>query len=274
MNRSFDWTILGQPVRAYLSDFKGDRDHERGWHGRLSVYFGEACNRALSAEYHVPSHHYKVAFNAGHDDAPLKASFNCGLFGVYLNAELPWFAKARDAIVRAWPLERQVSSYSGRDFSLAFFDHGVFWNVGADDSGWASGTPRWRSGSWHPLGHLVRQGEPEVVEEREVVVPMPERSYRAKARLERSRWGFGVFPRFLDRASHHVDVEMLAGEQVPVPGKGENSYDCDEDAVFSHSTRADTIEDGVGSVVASVLRRRRRYGGTSWKPKAWVQTAE
>jgi hypothetical protein len=187
---------------------------------------------------------------------------------VYLSAEHPLLAKVRDAIIRAWPLDRQSYSFSGRDFSLSFHDQGVFWSIGADDMGWSSGTPRWRYGAWHPLGHFQRQGEPEVIEQREVLVPMPERSYRGLARLERSRWGFPKLPRHFDRVDYHVSIEMADGEQVPFPGKGENSYDCGEDAAFGLSCPARTIEDGVGRLVASVLRDRRRHGGAGWKPES------
>jgi hypothetical protein len=267
MSKSFDWTILGRKVHAYLSDFKGDRGYEKGWHGRLSLYFDEACRRAFSAEYHVPSHRYSVSFRASHDDTPLKASLNVGLFGVYVSAEHPALSKVRDAIIKAWPLARQAYTFSGRDFSVAFHDHGVFWSLGADDMGWSSGTPKWRHGAWHPLGHFMRQGEPEVVETREVLVPMPERSYKAIAKLERSRWGFGKLPRAFDRIGYHVDIEMQPGEQVPVPGKGENSHDCGEDASFAMSCPASTIEEGVGKLVASALRDRYRRAGPKWVPE-------
>lgn len=274
MSKSFDWVVLGRKIHAYVSDFAGDRGYEKGWHGRLSVYFDEACRRAFSVEYHVPSGSYGIAFRANHDDAPIHAALKCGLFGVYVSAEHPIVAKLRDRIIRAWPLKRQSYSFSGRDFSLAFHDHGVFWSIGADDMGWSSDTPRWRHGAWHPLGHFMRQGEPEVLETREVLVPMPERSYKGTARLERTRWGFGKLPRLFDRIDYHVDLEMAPGEQVPVPGKGENSYDCDEDATFSISCPAQTIEDGVGRLVASVLRDRWRRGGARWKPEASQEAAQ
>jgi hypothetical protein len=143
----------------------------------------------------------------------------------------------------------------------------VFWSLGADDMGWSSGTPKWRHGAWHPLGHFMRQGEPVVVETREVLVPMPERSYKAIAKLERSRWGFGKLPRVFDRIDYHVDIEMQPGEQVPVPDKGENSYDCGEDASFAMSCPASSIEEGIGKLVASALRDRYRRGGAKWVPE-------
>lgn len=263
MSKARDLVIFGRKIRTYLSEFD---DEGKGWHGRLSVRPGDDSLRwGAQVEYHVPSRHYSVRFCAS-SDRPLSASVNVGLFGFYLSAEHPALERIRNAVVRAWPLPRAVYSFSGREFSVSFHDHAVFWSLGADDMGWDAQTPEWRQGAWHPLGFFRRQGEVELVDEREVLVPMPERSYRAKARLERTHWGFDKAPRRFDRVERHVTIEMLDGEQIPFPGKGENSWDCGDDATFSLSCRANTIEDGVGRLVASVLRSRRRHGGANWAP--------
>lgn len=266
MSRSYDRRILGRLVHIYTSSMNGERGCEKGFHGTVSVCLPESGRRIARLEYHAPTENYGASFRANHEDEPLHVSFKCGLFGLYLSADAPLLRRVRDAVIKAWPLERQAYTFSGRDFSVSFHDHAVFWSIGADDMGWSSGTPRWRHGAWHPLGHFMRQGDPEVLEERDVLVPMPERSYKGKAKLERTRWGFGKLPRVFDRVDYHVTIEMLPGEQVPFPGKGENAYDCDDDAAFSMTSPGSTIEDGVGRLVASVLRDRRRRGGANWRP--------
>jgi hypothetical protein len=267
--------ILGRIVSFYHHSYKGDRGYEKGWHGRVAIGIdadpeGERqAKTAIDVEYHAPCRSYGVSFKASHDEDPLKASFTCGLFGLYFGVErMPMLSKIRDAIVRAWPLAEQMSKFSGREFSLRFFDHAVWWSIGSDDMGWSSKTPRWRHGSWHPLGFYMRQGEPELLETRPVVVPMQERSYQGTAKLERTRWGFTRLPRLFDRTDYHVDITMAPGEQVPFPGKGENAYDCGEDASFGMSMPARTIEDGIGRFVGSVLHSRVRHGGTKWTPEA------
>lgn len=54
---------------------------------------------------------------------------------------------------------------------------------------------------------------------------------------------------------------------VPFPGKGENSWDCGEDAIMGAGADEPTPEAAVASVVKSALRNRRRYGGEGWKPE-------
>jgi hypothetical protein len=57
-------------------------------------------------------------------------------------------------------------------------------------------------------------------------------------------------------------------DPVPFPGKGENSWDCGEDATHGYYGPAASIEDAVGNLVTSTLKRRRKYGGRDWKPEA------
>jgi hypothetical protein len=59
-------------------------------------------------------------------------------------------------------------------------------------------------------------------------------------------------------------VESETG--VPVPGKGENSWDCGEDALYSLSTTAATIDEAIEKFKASVMKTRERYGGKDWMP--------
>ncbi len=266
MSRSFDLRLLGRNVRVYLSDFKGDLGYEKGLHGRASLWLDESSNRVAGLEWHIPTRSFGTRISVGHDDSPFNASLSTLIFGLYASVDAPWLRIARDKILK-WLPSDMGRNYSGRKFSVSVHDFAVWWSLGVDDMGWTSKRPRWRDGCWHPLGHLMRQGEPREVEERAVLVPMPERSYRASARLEQTRWGFTKLPRFFDRIDYHVDLKMAEGEQIPFPGKGESAHDCGDDAAFGIYGPARTIEDGVGRMVASVMRSRVRHGGTNWQPE-------
>jgi hypothetical protein len=113
-------------------------------------------------------------------------------------------------------------------------------------------------GSFYPLDVLLgrmRYSE-QVVEERAVIVPMPEGAHAAHAKLLRASWKRPRWP-----FAHELNrVTIDVPEGVPVPGKGENSYDCGPDAIFGTTVTARTIEDGVGELVASALQTRRRRG--------------
>ncbi len=156
-----------------------------------------------------------------------------------------------------------------RETSLSAHDGSVWWKVWADPTSWSSQTPRWRDGSWSVVDFLLGPethrsetvGEPE-----EIVVHLPEGAYRGRSTIERSTW---TRPRWFAKTKLRADVTFdprFGYAPIPTPGKGENFYDCDEDALYSMGCMARSHEEAVGEVVKSVLSRRRRYGGTNWRP--------
>lgn len=91
----------------------------------------------------------------------------------------------------------------------------------------------------------------------DVVVPMPEGCYSAKAtqetRIWRRRWYVPM------RRCDHVWLDIDGG--IPYSGKGENSWDCGDDGLWG--TGGSTLEEAIGNAVASVLTSRRRHGHDS-----------
>jgi hypothetical protein len=60
-----------------------------------------------------------------------------------------------------------------------------------------------------------------------------------------------------------TQVDIPGG--IGMPGKGENDYDIDDDAVYGLSSSESTIEGAIGKVVASVLgTRMKRSGHHGW----------
>lgn len=95
------------------------------------------------------------------------------------------------------------------------------------------------------------------------VIPMPEGAYPAKIRLYTSNWKGRWGTKRLRRA------EIKCEQGVPCPGKGENSWDCDENATYGITCPANNEWDAIGELVASVLRDRYKYGGgCNWRPEA------
>lgn len=80
---------------------------------------------------------------------------------------------------------------------------------------------------------------------------------------KRPRWHW---PLVVERA----EVDVPGG--VPIPGKGENSWDIDDDATFSLVTPASTVEEAVQKFYDTVNERRARYGGRNWTPEKRVQS--
>lgn len=164
-------------------------------------------------------------------------------------------------------------------FELWFHDHAVWWSVWHPQHEWKKGTPKWRNGSFHWWDWLT--GKPvhssEVTEGPvDVVIPMPEGGYRATVTIKRSTWNRPRWPWPQEHYGYEVDVLSRPGPDgpylpegtgprtngyIPVPGKGENSWDCGGDGIFAMSGPGKTVEKAIGDVVASALRDRKRHAG-------------
>lgn len=149
-----------------------------------------------------------------------------------------------------------------RELSLRCSDGAIRWRLWRHPD---HGRGRdWRDRSFYPLDFLLgRQQYSEGPRERhETTITFPEAAYPVAVELYTSTWKRPRWPKV--RSASWADVEM--GTPIPVPGKGENSWDMDEDAIYSMLCRAATVEEAIASLSESVERDRRRYGGEGWLP--------
>lgn len=236
--------------------------------GRLS---GRASLRSndrtvVSAEAHALTDHvtFGVSLDADEPSINVKAAA-----GPWVSFKIPIPSKIRDRlaalVLRGVPHER----YDDADVFEVSFHHGsVWWSIGHTTDAWSSKTPRWRHGSWNLVNALLGETKRtrEVLAVRDVEVPMHEGTYQWTVEMvedtfSRPRWPW-------PKKWHGVEARAKEGQQIPFPGKGENSWDCDDDALFSVSGEGRTIADAVTKVVGSVLRNRLRYGGRlTFQPK-------
>jgi len=95
-----------------------------------------------------------------------------------------------------------------------------------------------------------------VLKEFDVEIPMPERIYTAKVEesistRKRPRW-----PQSKKQKYFSFDI----AEGIPIPGKGENAWDCGDDAILGISSNKYDIGSAIGEVVGCILQRRLKYG--------------
>lgn len=152
------------------------------------------------------------------------------------------------------------------NISLSIHDNSIWWELWVPWGEWHSKTPKWRHGCFHVDDFLLGKSKysDEIIEEREVEVPMPEGTYRANATLKKCTW---TRKRGRPKSIMRVEINMIEAG-IPFEGKGENSWDCGPDATHGITTAARTIAEGVGNLVGSVLRNRVKNGGYkdwNWK---------
>lgn len=172
----------------------------------------------------------------------------------------------------SWPvLHKLLKQTKEREISLSYDEGSIRWRLWSNPNHWSSKTPRWRDGSFNFADALLGEAKTarETVDVREVEIPMSEGVYLGRSTIERvvhkrPRW-------FAERfTTAQITMDPREDERffpIPHPGKGENSYDCHEDALYSSSCRASTHAEAIGGVVASVMCRRMRYGGDRWRPE-------
>ncbi len=164
--------------------------------------------------------------------------------------------------------QRLACAYDGdREIGLSVYDWTINWSGWHTPNSWSpSTTPWYRYGYFNIKDTLL--GRPDysqrVLEVRDVDVAMPERAYRANVKLTEDTWKRPRWPIPLHVTRAHID--MLPGEQIPIPGKGENSWDCGDDATHGLTTPARTIEEAIGNLIGSRMETRRKRGGEGWTP--------
>ena len=118
------------------------------------------------------------------------------------------------------------------EFNIGFSDGlTVSLNLMSDDSmNWGKRQWKWY---WNITDKLKGKVEvlKKVIEERDILIPMLEKSYNAHAVLVDWTWRY---QRWFPTTIRRCEIDIPEG--LPHAGKGENSWDCEDDATFSITT--------------------------------------
>lgn len=251
-----------------LNEKPGDKYGSPLKHGRAWLHLGKGeinwCwhlnPRACALGVKVGEGHYDGVGLHFHVGIPLIGSLFVGFSDF---APLSWLAKA---LLPKVAEPRGLHGYNNtRETEVRVHDGALWWSVWRHpNAGWSCEVPRWRDGNFNFVDALLGKAKSsgEVLKERDIVVPMPEGFYLGKAKLELRTW---KRPRWFAKRWLRVDIDMNEGQRIPIPGKGENSWDCDDDACFGSSVSAKSIEEAIGKLVGDCLKTRRERGG----PENW-----
>ena len=92
-----------------------------------------------------------------------------------------------------------------------------------------------------------------------VDIELPEGCYKAEVTRERECW---MRPRWPFRKVRScMDIDIPGG--IPFAGKGENPWDCDDDALYGTSCDGHDFERAKQAVVESAMAERHKYGNPS-----------
>lgn len=92
-----------------------------------------------------------------------------------------------------------------------------------------------------------------------LTVTFDEGDYKILATRERACWMRPRWP--FRKVRESIDIDIPGG--IPFAGKGESSYDCDDDAIYGMGSDGHDFEDAKKAVIDAVMRERSRYGNAS-----------
>jgi hypothetical protein len=196
-----------------------------------------------------------------------------------LSIGLPWLIALYLVFDHAWlkrlaPTHR-VASYKGGYWDMPierqigfFYSDGRFWvKLWADTMDPDRNRFKWQEFNWglryiaDLLFGKTRYYEAGHQEHDEYII-MPEGAYRAKIVTYLACWKRPRWP-FVHRV-HRANIEIPGG--IPVPGKGDNSWDMDDDAICSIGTIGANLYDLRQQIYESAMRDRVRYASAAWFP--------
>lgn len=170
-----------------------------------------------------------------------------------------------------------------REISIAFHGGSFWWNFWVSEE-WSSWTKNktWRKGCWHIVDRIKgkRKYEKYELERSQYVLPFFEGNYNVEViktqRIDKwPRWPTLKMISWEVRAGYYKDGTFIE-KPIPVEGKGENSYDCDEDATYSLSFPGHPYKKDVKTPYEaalyfwhSMMKDRERRGSAKWVPKGF-----
>jgi len=159
-----------------------------------------------------------------------------------------------------------------REFSISVYDWMFSFIPWGHYHSWGSKDPWWVRGICFDIkdflfGKMIYLSK-DISERRKIVIPMPEGCYDGEMVVQENIWKrlrFPFWPFILKR--YYCDIKIPQG--VPFNGKGENSWDCGIDGLFSISFEIDSLDlkkaisKAIGRVVEHVTYSRLRHGTPS-----------
>jgi len=217
-------------------------------HGRARVWLNS--NHGIGWSWQIPTHFCLARFEVGNMDGIVLFGFACWLFALWLEFD--------------WPRPHSWRWDYKRELSLSIFDGALWWHTWADPDEWRSTDPKWRRGVFRPVDFLLggEKCSHRTLSTHDVKVPLPEATYTGTVEVFESTWKRPRWPWPTKMVRTCIDVP--AG--VPIPGKGETGYDCEEDATYSLTSPAKTPQEAVQALIEDTMRVRRKYGGANWRP--------
>lgn len=235
--------------------------HSREKHGiRWWLHWGNQSRNCLGVEFYWLS--VRFGFSVGCDDEGWNLSVQIPPFAVYVNLEWSRLWRPMKECVATWDNNRVFTLVDRRECVFYISDWQVSFSPWGRWGEWNTSDPWWVRGVSFDIRDVVlgrsRYTTRTIGDEASVEIPLPEGRYPAVATLTESTW---KRPRWFTQRRTYIDVKIPKG--IPYAGKGENSWDCDDDGLFGYSSEGPLLGRAIARGAEIVLEYRQRYGKPS-----------
>lgn len=218
-----------------------------------------------------PQQTFGVAWNLFTKRCTVVLDFCDGAVGdeeFHFHLALPWLISFHFSVENAGWVTRlpgvawKKDDYKSgiRTIGVRIFDGSIWIDGWCYPYSWSDGDRKW---AIHVVDRLLgkRERTEEIIDETNVVVPLPEGDYPAKATVmleiwKRKRW----------RKTVIQSVRMEYSIPIPYPGKGENSWDQEDDALYESLYRDTDLATAIEQTKATIRKYRERRGKYNWPP--------
>ncbi len=200
------------------------------------------------------ANHTCIALHLGGEENDFTFSLGIkGLFTFYFGSEGVISSK----------LNYKLFGYDGRHYGVSLFDEYLRLEFHRDDAGYSK---KWEGIhlmiNWKKMLFGKEKYTSEVLSTSREIIEMPEGNYHATVKESRCTWTRKrlLKPIIITRYEITPDIP------IPEPGKGENSWDIDDDATYSSTVQANSIDEALLKVADSVMKTRISRVGKNWRP--------
>lgn len=234
--------------------------------------------KSISIETSGWKSHPSLYFRVNGDEGDCTFHFALG-FGIWITFEgfIPnsWYPTYKSTYTEG------LSLYDERQLSISFHGGSFWWDFWvSENKSQYTKYKTWRKGCWHIVDRIRGKHECSFkeVDRREFAIPFLEGNYNLlvikKDRTDTwKRWPKKKMTSFEVKCGYYQDGEWI-DKGVPVEGKGENSWDCDEDATYSmhfpgapYRKEVRSCYDAALYFWHSMMKSRERYGSAQWLPE-------
>jgi len=228
--------------------FHKSKDDFRCW-----LHWGETCwnyEGYLFKNAHQNS--IGVALGGEENDFTINLGIK-NLFNFYFGVENLFPRKLMD----------KLFEYTTRRYGISLFEEYISVEFHRDDMGYSKGWKGYHKMiDWKSILFGKQTYQKDDLTELRGYIEMPEGKYWSTVKVFKSAWTRKRFAKPITMLRFDITPDI----PIPEPGKGENSWDIDDDALYSITLAADSVDDALIKVAESVVRTRTKRAGANWKP--------